>query len=181
MKERRLSRGFTLIEITVIIAILLVLASAILPRLSSFVESQRERSFMQKLVALTAQAREQSIKRGKDVTVQFEESNRTFSIQYTDDSQNQSTLQSLVMPTTLDASKFKVGQSTTGAADFKLTFYPDGTSDGGGVEVSRRDVATSITSVVVEKATGAVSMVRDSLPEVGQQSWQAGDYVHRAG
>jgi type II secretory pathway pseudopilin PulG len=179
MNVRRTSGGFTLIEMTVIIAVLLILSSAIVPRLLSFSQSQRERAFMQQLLAMTAEGREAAIRLGKDVTMQYDDSKNAFAMHYQDDSQNDSTLQTVVLPPNFQASKFEVGPNTTGASDFKLTFYPDGTADGGGVEIGRN--TTDITSISVDKATGTVSLLHDPLPEVSDQTWQAGDYVHRSG
>jgi prepilin-type N-terminal cleavage/methylation domain-containing protein len=176
---RRRSRGFTLIELTVVITVLAVLASAVVPNLVAYQASQREHAFLDNLVGLGAIAREKAIASGRNVDIEYDDSADAFRLHTTDVNGDDQDLNTLSVPGAIKANKFQLLGSDSGPSDWKLNFYPDGSSDGGGVELIQGD--SGVISLNVDARTGRSELLHDSLPDPRANSWQAGDYVHRTG
>lgn len=63
------TRGFTLIELMVVVAILAILLTVAVPNFGPFVQESRMDSIQNKLVASLSQARSEAIRQGVDVTL----------------------------------------------------------------------------------------------------------------
>jgi Tfp pilus assembly protein FimT len=84
-------------------------------------------------------------------------------------------IRQLTFPSGIQADSFEQGNQPCGASDFKLMFYSDGTTDGGGIELSGSgpQKALDITQ------DGSVTLYNGSLPDHTQDSWPAGTYLQR--
>jgi len=170
-------RGFTLVELTVVIAVLMILAAAVVPNLVAFETSQRERTFYNTLANLPAQARERAIAQGKNVTLQYDDNANQFQLHSNDDNGNDQSISKLDLLPGMQVNRVMLGTTDSNSSDWKLTFYPDGTSDGGGAELTLTD--STIVSLKIEASNGHAQLLTDRLPDPSAEKWQAGDYVHR--
>ncbi|HET9485714.1 MAG TPA: GspH/FimT family pseudopilin [Xanthomonadales bacterium] len=68
-KPGRTMNGFTMIELMITIAILAVLAAIAAPSFNDFVERARLRSSVEEVLSFLATARQEAVKRDRDVTV----------------------------------------------------------------------------------------------------------------
>jgi type IV fimbrial biogenesis protein FimT len=66
---RRRARGFTLIELMTVIAVLTLLATAAAPGMQSLIASQRARAAANDLISDLLMARSEAVKRNKDVSL----------------------------------------------------------------------------------------------------------------
>lgn len=69
MKQLKLSAGFTLVEMMVVISIIAILAAVAIPSFQSLIRSQRVKSASYNLFASLTLARSEAIKRNADVTI----------------------------------------------------------------------------------------------------------------
>jgi len=173
----REKRAYTLIELSVVIAVLALLAAAVTPLLSSFTQSQRYHSFISQLATIGAQTREEAIALAKPVDLEFDGSANQFKIHTLDENGSDKFLNTVQLPGGYSAQRFQLSGKESDAGEWKLTFYPDGSSDGGGVQVTQG--ADTIT-LYSDPTTGRTVLNHDPLPDPTTLSWTAGDYIHRA-
>jgi hypothetical protein len=91
------------------------------------------------------------------------------------DHSNDKTLKTLPLSNGLQFGNFQLAGTSADTGSWKLHFYADGTSEGGGLEISDR---TQTKSIVVN-THGGVQQTDGTLPDTSQDRWAAGDYVHR--
>jgi prepilin-type N-terminal cleavage/methylation domain-containing protein len=176
-RKRRAERGYTLIELSVVIAVLALLAAGVVPMLTSIGRSQTYYSFLNKLGTIGAQAREQAIALAKPVDLEFDSSNNQFKIHTLDDNGGDTSLQTLQLPDGFAADRFQLSGRESDAGEWKLNFYPDGSSDGGGVQVTQGNNTITLYS---DSQTGRTTLTHEPLPDPSTLTWTAGDYIHRA-
>lgn len=68
-----------------------------------------------------------------------------------------------------------LGGKTASTSDFSLHFYPDGRSEGGGIEMSDNGAARSLQ---IDRQ-GYATLTDGSLPAATESSWEAGIYEQR--
>lgn len=170
-------RGFTLIEMTVVIMILALLAAAIVPNAASAVISNRRRSFRLGVPRLVGEAHNKAVQTGQTVTLTKTE-NDGFQIA-TNDGQSDQTVDTLdgvdgvTVESTLDA------DGSQGSSDWQIAFYADGTCDGGTIELGDNGATYRYQ---VTKATSKVKLLgEDEDPASGNDRWPAGDLAVRGG
>ncbi len=70
---------------------------------------------------------------------------------------------------------FQLSGQASDASGWKLNFYPDGSCDGGAVELSERGVVRSL----VVNSKGGASLTDGNIPDTSLDKWPAGNYVQR--
>ena len=91
------------------------------------------------------------------------------------DHSNDKTLKTVPLIAGLQFGNLQLAGSSSDSGSWKLHFYADGSSDGGGIEISDRSQSKSI----VINTHGGVQQTDGTLPDTSQDRWTAGDYVHR--
>ncbi|MEZ0325478.1 MAG: GspH/FimT family pseudopilin [Fimbriimonas sp.] len=167
------SRGFTLIEMMVVVVVLSVVASMIVPNLVRAQEGQRKRDFEASVFRLASYARERAIQEHKTISLSM--SSRSFVVNDETDREDDTELRSLEMPEGVDTGAFAAEGEDSTSSDWRLRFYADGTSDGGGVELNNDG---RIRSLEV-KPNGSMKLVEGSLEESGTEKWMAGEIEKR--
>jgi prepilin-type N-terminal cleavage/methylation domain-containing protein len=174
LSRARNKRGFTLIELSVVIIVLALIAATVLPRLSTLESSREYRDFRLAVRRLGLEAREQAISRGLPTSVTFDESEQTLNIVIDSDGE-ETTLRTVEVVEGVEPARFAADNAETNASEWKLTFYPDGRSDGGGIDFeSNGDLFT----LYAEKS-GSVHFADGEMPDLTSEQWPAGEYEHR--
>lgn len=168
----KIRRGFTLIEMSVVVLIIALLAAAVAPNLVSLKTGRELRQFRSDLRQLAAQTRESAISTGKELDLSFG-SNR-FSVQPAD---TESTVvpRTLAVPDVVTTNRFELAGADSSEGEWTLRFYPDGTTDGGGVELREGQNAFALQI----KKSGEVLVVDGNLPDTTAEKWQAGEHEQR--
>ena len=91
------------------------------------------------------------------------------------DHSNDKTVKTLPLTSGVQFGNFQLAGSATDSGSWKLHFYADGSTDGGGFEMVDRGQTKS----VVVNAHGGTQLNDGTLPDASQEKWTAGDYVHR--
>jgi type II secretion system protein H len=169
--------GFTLIEASVIIVIVALMAAAIVPKLLAFTRSNEARSFVQKLAAIGGEGRELAISTNKPVDIEYDSSGNQFKLHTLDPEGGDKYLDVLTVEAGLTPARFLIGAKESDPGSWKLNFYPDGSSDGGGVQLTQQN---NNLSLYIDATTGKATVLLDQLPDTTVLTWTAGDYIHRA-
>jgi prepilin-type N-terminal cleavage/methylation domain-containing protein len=169
-------RAYTLIEMLAVIVIVAMVAAIAVPNLAAMIKSGRRRDFLQSLTRLTVQA-QQDAQSAQATTkiVTFGDNG----LQIQRDGQNQSNptvLQSLTGVEGISLSRFRLGTQEVGAADWEVKFYPDGTADAAGLEISD---AGDLWHFLIDAKKGRGTLSRGELPQTQDDRWPVGDYVPR--
>ena len=172
-----MNRGFTLIEAMVVVVVIGLLAAEITPRAVSFIDGQQVKSFESRLESMASIGRERAIALRQTVDLQYDSTSTSFQLHSTGSTGNDQTLGSLTVPNGLQPSRFLAGTQDSDATSWKLNFYPDGSSDGGGVQFDEQSLTVSL---LVDADTGTSDILQNQLPDTSTLSWQAGDIIHRA-
>ncbi len=173
---KRRTQGFTLIELTVVILILALLAGAVFARIGSVRDSQIYHGFVNQLGEIGTQTRAEAIALAKPVDLEFDSSNSRFSIHTVDDNGSDKQLSTLSVPNGYTPQRFQLNGKDSDAGEWKLYFYPDGSCDGGGVQITQ---GNNTISLYCDASTGKSKLTHDQLPDPSTLNWTAGDYIHR--
>lgn len=173
----RIARGYTLVEAVVVVAVLSVISVAVVPSLVAIKRSQEERSFLSGLTTMAGLAREDAITEKQQIDIEFDEQKNAFRLHGTGQNSQDYYFSTMAVPAGFRVDRYVDGTTDTDAGSWKLNFYPDGTSDGGGVQLTKPD--TSTVSLYIDPGTGLAKLNADQLPDKSTLSWPAGDYVHR--
>jgi type II secretion system protein H len=159
-------RGFTLVEVLVVMVIVAIAFAALRPGFVGSIRTAKERAGLRRLVGLLKSARTEAIARGKLVRVMCDaELGEFWAEVQVDPTVDRSEFAPLALlgrsavrlPESLSVSEFAVGGRTAaGLLDTALYYYPDGRTDGARVVLSRARGGRISAEVVA--ATGRVQL-----------------------
>ena len=163
-----------------VVLILVVFASFILPNFSASRNSREVTSFFVALPDLAVFARERAMDDNSTTRIRYDDGNATFTV--TEDAQPNSEeedqiLRELAMPSLLTAQAFRQEDENVTTGDWELVFYPDGRSNGGGVEIEDNGRRRSM----LVEPDGTIKTDDQPLPAVEDRRWEAGQIEQRAG
>ena len=166
-------RGFTLVELSVIVIILAMFAASTAPNMASMIEGGKRRGFRQSVLTLIRQAKEEAVTRGQVVWF-ASTSDAGFEISTTIDDQ-ETTLKEITPVDGVTAANFMKAGAAGGEGDWRVAFYPDGTCEGGSFEFQE---AGATRSVSISKRNGGVTLADGEVDtsKDPDQEWQAGEY-----
>jgi len=170
-------RGFTLIELMVVIAVLSLMAALVVPNLIARERSQAARDFFSALPRLAAQARLSAIQQQATTRMTYDSASRRIVVELEPVGPEEGReLASAPVPDGIEPGNMRTGNENSGSSDWQLRFYADGRSDGGGAEWND---AGRQRALIVDR-DGISRMLEGNLPEAREERWPAGDYERRA-
>lgn len=170
-----------MIELSTVIALLLILVGVVVPRVVTWEQSNREREFWGGFNRLPSIARETAIRTGETVRLRLSDDQSQFVLQQDSANPNEpdatpTTVKSLSLLPGATANVFRKGTQDSQSNDWEVTFYSDGTCNGGGVTLVLNEQTRSLS---VDRR-GVGEAIRGPLPEVQEENWPAGEYEKRA-
>ena len=171
-KNRR-AKGFTLIEMGVVVTLLALTAAMVVPILSRWQDSQARASFFVEFRDIFSNARERAILSKTSQTVTYD--GESFTTSFTDQDGNDNASGRVRLPDGFEASRFSVGGQEAPPTDWQLTFYPDGSAEPAGVEIQDAQNQWFLT---VDRR-GRTQFGQGYMPDPSSQSWDAGDHEIR--
>ncbi len=151
-------RGFTLIELSVVIVILAMMAALVVPNIATAITGGRSRLYVQSVSDIVRQAREEAVFRKATVSL-----NRTddgaFQLSTNQDGQ---TTQIKQTQTSADvtASAFESGGQSMSEGDWTVKFYADGTCDGGAFQLDANGASAAYR---IRRSDGHLSITQGAL------------------
>ena len=173
-------RGFTLIELTVVVAVVTILAATAMPGLLAARRSRETRMFFSDLRDLGVRARNESLLRRETFVIAYDESATRFSLEPEEEEEKNSPEEggrstSVDVPDGIEISAFRADGNDTTSGEWQMRFSPDGRSDGGGVQIEDAGI---IRSWVVD-TNGRERMLEGELPDPATDRWEAGENEQR--
>lgn len=170
------SSGFTLIELGAIILILALIAAAIVPRGAVVRESVRAKLSLDAVQRLASRARENAIATGRPVTLVFNETDSQFELRQDNEDGDGRVVSSAPLHYHFEPQAFAAGAYESNASDWQVTFYSDGTSDGGTVEVAEGGI---LRTLVLGSKSGLAKWQAGAAPANELDRWPAGEFERR--
>lgn len=171
-------RAFTYIELSVVILVLVLLAALVAPSMRSLVQSERYRESVRTLRDLGARASQAAIEQGATQVVSYDDGGDELLVgPLGEDGVDPERAVPVALPEGMEATQFVSGRHVVGPTDWRIQFYPDGTNDGGGLELL---AGSEPMSLRFDPTSGRSRLERGSLPEPQTERWQAGEIEQRA-
>lgn len=168
-------RGFTLIELSVVILVLALVAATVTPRLLALRRGDDVRRFKLALPALAGEARDLAHRTGQSVVLRHEPAVNSFSLS-TSDEQPDSLGRPIRVPAGMTVQRARVGAQEFDSGEFEVRFFADGTAQEGGIEFL---IGGARWSFVVDGNTGLGTWREGELPASDAERWPAGDFEIR--
>ncbi len=173
---RRATKGFTLIEISVVIVVVTLIAALMMPNIMAMKSSREARNFLSAIRDLSVRARTEALNHGETMAMTMDPTNQQLTVAVdsteTDADKN---IASLKVPEGTTLQTYKIGTEDSNDASWKVHFYPDGRSEGGGFEINQ---ANAVQAFMIRE-DGSNRMLMGNYPDLTSEKWQAGDYVKR--
>jgi prepilin-type N-terminal cleavage/methylation domain-containing protein len=172
---RMLRRGFSMVEMTVVIVVLALMAAAIMPNVGTAVEQNRRRNYRLAVPRLVGEAQNYAIREGQTVTMRAD-TDGAFTL-VTEAEGEENTINELTPVEGVDIDALLTADGSDPGSDWQINFYPDGSSDGGVIELS--DAGAPFRYQVL-KSSGKVRRIGEDTP-LEAEKWEAGNLAVRGG
>lgn len=166
------NRGFTLVEMSLVITMIALFATMVMPSIAHWREGIPYRQFPGKLMQLISEAREDAIQSHTPHALSYDEGTGEIRVSWINpDTSLEEDGARLALPDRIQLNRLVLEDVDTAPSAWKLTFYPDGTADKGGIELQDEDQSRSISI----SELGSAKLLDTSLPEATSERWAAGD------
>ena len=197
MSARNGTKAFTLVEMTVVLLVIVLFAFLVMPNLLTQKTAVARRAAYGKVLDMARTARTRAINEDTTYALAFDsgkselrlvrqplaqdtnsssslpnpEQRPLTNIQSVNDYEQVDTYD---LPSGIQGQKFRSGESDTDPGSWLLHFYPDGTSDSGGLELNEGGMPSTI---MVDQYGMSTFTKNAQLPDVCELNWTAGTYV----
>ena len=171
-------RGFTLIEVAVVITLIAILATLVVPSVFAAKRSQDAQAVRQDVFGFFAAARVEAIGSGRIVVVRFENSGSQLVAESFDPvTEQQVELRVYEVPDFVTPESFLLGDELVSSVEWEVRFYPDGSCDDAEFELLDGSLVVLVT---LDPATGRVTVGEDTEEDEVDEFWPAGELEIRA-
>jgi prepilin-type N-terminal cleavage/methylation domain-containing protein len=164
--------GFTLVEMSVVITILVVLASMVAPKVFTMLDTRKIITFVNGLPGIAMEARLAAIKQNQTAKLEYDAGQNRLTVTVSQANADDQQVDYLPVPKFVTVDEFQVAGQPSSASGWTVDFYPDGTSNGGALQTNDKGI---IRSLVIDK-TGISRAILGPMPDTSQDSWAAGTY-----
>ncbi len=164
--------GFTLIELSAVVLVLALLAAFLTPNLGRSLVANQRRNYRAGLLRMVADARRQAAQTGTAITMGVSDDG-AFQLSAVNADNEENVLSTLAPIDGVEASGLYLKDGTEAGNDWLVKFYPDGTSDGGAIDISENGDEIRYQ---IQPATGLVAIVSTDT-EFQEDRWPAGEFT----
>lgn len=175
MKKNNL--GLTYVELSVVILVLSLVVAIVVPNLHAFLRGERYREDVIRLERVGITAGRLAAEGGGSVRLTFDSGTDELVVSAGEEGTEGETESRVALPLGFEAVRFIAGRTESSVADWRITFYADGSCSGGSIEfIEDSDSRT----LVIRSNDGRSSLIYGPAPEPGQERWPAGELERRA-
>lgn len=166
-------RGFTLIELVVVLFILLLLTMAIVPRVIALQKSRRLKDLEGRIVRLPAEARNESVRAA--VPVRLRVDGAALVIERAPVSGTPEEVKRVALGTSIGVDSVEQSGQPANEGSWQWTVYPDGSADAGGIQFGEGAARKSLRLF----SNGGSQWIAGDLPDETPDRWPAGSLQQR--
>ncbi len=163
----RHQHGFTLIELIVVLFVLVLLTTAIVPRVVALQKSRHLKDVEANIVRLPAEARNEAVRSGKPVQMRID--GAALVLERAPFGGSPEEVKRVPLGKDLQVGGAETGGQPADAGSWLWTIYPDGSADAGGIEFTEGAVQKSLLL-----SSDGSSRWAGSLPDGLPERWPAG-------
>jgi len=172
-------RGFTLVELSVVIVLIALFAATILPKLVVVRDSQRAAAFRTEITRFFREARENAVTRRAVIEVRYDgDSWEMVQLPSETEDAEEEQLSQLGMLAGTSATAFRMNDADVAADEFLVRCYPDGTVTDAVLEWGGEGETYVLN---LDGPSGRVTMRRGTIENQAEEDWPAGEIEKRAG
>lgn len=172
-------RGFTLVELSVVIVLIALFAATILPKLVVVRDSQRAAAFRTEITRFFREARENAVTRRAVIEVRYDgDSWEMVQLPSETEDAEEEQLSQLGMLVGTSATAFRMNDADVAADEFLVRCYPDGTVTDAVLEWGGEGETYVLN---LDGPSGRVTMRRGTIENQAEEDWPAGEIEKRAG
>ena len=174
-------RGFTLIELIVVIFILLLITAAVVPNVVSIGLSRDLKNREARIARLPAEARNEAVRRGKPVRLRVEDAALVMEQVPSDTNAGANgtapQIKQVSLGKSIQVESVQLSGQPSDTGTWQWTVYPDGSAENGGIQFVEGRVRKSL----LLSADSAAQWISGGLPAEAPERWPAGNLRQRAG
>jgi hypothetical protein len=173
ISDRR--RGTTLAELTVVLFILVLIATAVVPRVIAYQRSQNAKALEAKIARLPLEARNESADKQIPVTLRVNGDTIVMEELPADGSAPQE-VKTVDLGTDIQVDSVQLNGQPSDVGSWLWTVYPDGSCDKAAVQFAEGTAHRSLVML----ADGTTQWTDGEMPDQSQDQWQAGVLQQRS-
>ncbi|MGI4791545.1 MAG: pilus assembly FimT family protein [Janthinobacterium lividum] len=166
-------RGFTLIELIVVLFVLLLLTTAIVPRVVAIQRSRRTKDLEAKIIRLPAEARNEAVRSGNPVRIRVDGAALVMDRAPINGTAEE--VKRIALGTGIQVNTVEEAGQPSNTGSWQWTIYPDGSADDGGIQFTEGTAQKSL----VLSSDGSVRWLIGDLPAGTPERWPAGQLQQR--
>ena len=165
--------GYTLIELIVVLFVLLLMTTAVVPRVIALQKSRRLKDVEGRIIRLPAEARNEAVRTGKPVRLRVDGADLVLDRVPLNAASEEIKRVNIGTAVQVDSVEQDGRPANTGS--WQWTVYPDGTAEAGGIQFTEGAARKSLAL----SSDGGSQWVLGDLPDAAPESWPAGRLQQR--
>jgi len=171
--SRLSSRGFTLVELVVVIFVLLLLATAVVPRVVAIQKSRRLKDMEGRIIRLPIEARNEAVRAATPVRLRVD--GAALVMERAPVNGTPEMVKRVPLGSGIQVESVRLGDQPSNTGSWQWTVYPDGSADEGGIQFAE---GASEKSLLLT-SQGDARWILGDLPDGTPERWPAGQLRQR--
>lgn len=171
------NHGLTYVELSVVILVLSLVVAIVVPNLHAFLRGETYREDVIRLERVGLTAGRLSAHSGAQVNLTFDSGTDELVLSSGEEGTESARESRVPLPSGFEAVRFIAGRGESSVADWRISFYSDGSCNGGSIEFIEDSEARTL---VIRPSDGHSSLIYGPAPEPSQERWPAGELEQRA-
>ncbi len=166
-------RGFTLIELIVVLFILLLMTTAVVPRVVALQKSRRLKDVEARIIRLPAEARNEAVRSGTPVRLRVD--GAALVIERAPLNGTPEEVKRVTLGTGIGVDSVEQDGQPANVGSWQWTVYPDGSADADGIQFGEGAAQKSLRLF----SDGSARWLLGNLPDGTPERWPAGQLRQR--